>query len=69
MQKSRCNRLLIHLEIRQDDGDTKRMDDVRLTRFSLLILMLLRRYPISLLDHRKVIRWMITLDRFNQILI
>ena len=69
VQKSRCDGFLIHLEIGENDRNTKRVNDVWFTRFPLLILMLFLRYLIGLLDHREIIGWMICPDGPDQFLI
>ena len=69
MQKSRGDRFLIHLEIGENDRNTKRVNDVWFTRFTLLILMLLLRYLVGLLDHAEIIGWMVCPDGLDQFLI
>ena len=69
VQKSRGDGFLIHLEIGENDSNTKRVNDVRFTRFTLLILMLLLRYLVGLLDHAEIIGWMVCPDGLNQFLI
>ena len=54
VEESRGDRLPVHLQIRKNDGNTNRVDDIGLTRLSLLILVLLFRDLIGLLDHGEV---------------
>ena len=49
------DRLLVHLEIRQDNADAQRVDDIRLTGLSHLSLMGFLRHMAGLLDHGKVV--------------
>ena len=51
MKQSRYDRLFIQLQVRQDDRHIQGMNDVRLPRLAELILMRLRRHPVSLFNH------------------
>ena len=67
MEKSGCDRLFIHLEIRKDDRHTERMDNVRFPGFSLLVFMGIIRKLICLLDHAQIIGRMVLSDAGNKI--
>ena len=46
---------LVHLKISQDNAHAQRMNDIRLTGFSLLFPVSRLRYPVGFFDHREVI--------------
>ena len=69
MQDTGYDRLLIQLQIRQNDGNTKRVNDIRLTRLSFLVLMGLCRNLICFFHHGNIIRRMVSPNTFNQILV
>ena len=69
MQKSRHDRFLIQLQIRKNDCDAKRMNNVWLSRFTYLSLMGALCNPIGLLNHRNIVRRVIFAHPFDQILI
>ena len=69
VQKARDNGLLIKLQIRQDNGDTERMNDIRLPRLAKLPLMSRRRNLISLLNHADIGRRMILQHAVDQLFV
>ena len=66
MQKSGNDRLLIHFQICQDDGNAKRMDDIRLARLTALPLMRCIGNVICLFDHGNVRVRVILTDALDQ---
>ena len=54
MKKAGRDRLTVQLQIREDDRDAERMDDIRFAGFPLLILMRLTGDLIRVLDQRHV---------------
>ena len=69
VQKSRHDRLLIQLQIRQDNRHAQRMDDVRLAGFTHLSLMGVICQPIRFFNHGNIIRRMILAHPLDQVLI
>ncbi len=67
VEKACRNRLLVHLQVCQDDGDIERMDDVGLPGLSLLSLVGLCRIPVCLLDQADVIGGMVLAHPIDQI--
>ncbi len=67
VQKPGCDRFLVHLQIRQNNGNVQRMNDVRLTALTLLPLVRLIGQLISLLDHGKIFARVISAHANQQI--
>ena len=69
MKKACHYGFLIQLKIRKDDCNTERMNDIRFTGFTFLILMCLTGHFIGLFDHGNICRRMIFLHAFYKLLI
>ena len=69
MEKTGNDRLLIQLQVRQNDGNTKRMNDIRLTGLAHLSLVGVVRNVVRLLNHRNVRGWMIFSHTGDQLLV
>ena len=65
VEESRRDGLLIHLQVRQDNGHPQRMDDVRLPGFAALVAVGLLRRLIGLPDHAHVRGRMVLTDTGN----
>ena len=55
MEKARCNGLLIHFQICQNNGHTKRMDNIGLSGFAHLVFMGLCCHMVCLLNQGNII--------------
>ena len=66
MEHSCHDRLLIHLQIRQNDPHPERMNDIRLSGLADLLFMCLSGKLIRLLDERNICGWMILSYPCNQ---
>ena len=67
MEKSGCDRLFIHLEIRKDDRNTERMDNIRFSGFSPLVFVRIIGKLICFFDHAQIIGRMVLSDAGNKI--
>ena len=63
------DRLLVHLEVRKNNADIERMNDIRLAGFSLLVLVIAVRQAVGLVNQREVVRRMILENLFLQNLV
>ena len=66
VKQSRDDRLLVQLQLRQDNGDTQGMDDVGFAGFSALIHVGILRCHVCPLDQTDIVRGMIAPYRFDQ---
>ena len=63
IMKKTCNYgFFIHLKVGKYYGNTNRVNDIRFTRFTLLVFMLFFCDPVGLLHHAEVPRWMVGLN-------
>ena len=69
VQKSRDDTLLVELQVRENNRDTERVDDVGLAGLPLLVHMRVFRGHIGAMNERGVIGGMIALDGCDQLLI
>ena len=69
MQKACRDRLLVHFQVCQNDGDIERMNDIRLARAAELALVRLHGNVVGLLDQRDIIRGVIFPDPLDEILV
>ena len=67
VQKACGDRLLVELEVRQDQRDIKGMDDVGLSGLSLLSFMRLSGHLIALFDQGYVVGGMVSADTLNNV--
>ena len=66
VQKACRDRLLVELQICQDNCHTERMDDVRFPALSFLVLMCIRCHAVCFFDQGNIVRWMIFFHRSDQ---
>ena len=63
------DRLLIQLQIRQDDGNTKGVNDIRFTRLARLALVGLPRQLIRFFHHGNIVGGVVLPDTLDQVLV
>ena len=69
VEDARHNRLLVHLQLRQNDSHRKRMDDVRLAALSLLVSVGIQSKAVRPFDDGEIRRRTIKPYRLNQFVV
>ena len=67
MEKAGSYCFLVKLEFSKNNRNAQRMNDIRFTRFSALILMLAFRNIVCLFDHAQIVGRMIFKHKFNKL--